>query len=406
MSKRTFRPRKAEQGEAAGSEQTLTQMPVAVYYRQSTAAQVGNISTTIQTIDMVDELERRGWQRDKIILIDDDEGVSGMKRIDEREGMSYLFELIAERKIGAVACQDEDRLFRDMTQIQVNIFIDTCRKANVKVITPYITYDFAHPLHGEFHARQFRFKCDMAAEYLKSYVLGRLAPARQRLLREGKWAGARMPVGFMVDIRKSCLMAPRTPTGANMFPLSLMPKSFANTIKSFWKVAGPSAESCARYASGHQLPDCQPPEGFKISYQLKNRGGAYYVNRGSFILLLTNPAYIGHWCYKGMVVRWNNHEPIVDVETFMRAFNYLSQYTLTGEENPNYQPSYPHARPDLDAKRQVDGPLLPGLIYTQFKAGGIVPAVRLKKGPTLHICSQSGRGGWIGDGVGKTGQMD
>ncbi len=55
-----------------------------------------------------------------------------MKRIDERVGMSYLFELIAERKISAVACQDEDRLFRDMTQIQVNIFIDTCRKAKVK----------------------------------------------------------------------------------------------------------------------------------------------------------------------------------------------------------------------------------------------------------------------------------
>jgi DNA invertase Pin-like site-specific DNA recombinase len=200
--KRTFRAEKTDDYDPVYSEQHLTQQPVAVYYRQSTPAQVGNISTTIQTVDMVDELVNCGWQRDDIILIDADEGVSGTKRIDEREGMSYLFELIADGSIGAVACQDEDRLFRDFTQIQVNIFIDICRKSRVKVLTPFFTYDFAHPLHGEFHARQFRFKCEMAAEYLKSYVLGRLAPARQRLLKEGKWTGARMPVGYMVDNRK------------------------------------------------------------------------------------------------------------------------------------------------------------------------------------------------------------
>jgi DNA invertase Pin-like site-specific DNA recombinase len=146
-SKRTFQPHKATKGEHVHSEQLLTNEPVAVYYRQSTNAQVGNISTAIQTIDMVDELEHRGWERNNIILIDADEGVSGTKRIDEREGMSELFELITEHKIGAVACQDEDRLFRDMTQIQVNIFVDVCRKANVKVITPFFVYDFAHPLH-------------------------------------------------------------------------------------------------------------------------------------------------------------------------------------------------------------------------------------------------------------------
>ena len=200
--KRTFRRVKNDGQATSRSEQQLTQEPIAVYYRQSTTAQVGNISTSIQTIDMVEELERRGWEKEKIILIDDDEGVSGTKRIDERKGMSYLFELIADDKIAAVACQDEDRLFRDMTQIQVNIFIDTCRKSQVCVITPFFTYDFAHPQHGEFHARQFRFKCDMAAEYLNSYVLGRLAPARRRLLLEGKWAGAHMPVGYMVDMRK------------------------------------------------------------------------------------------------------------------------------------------------------------------------------------------------------------
>ncbi len=40
---------------------------------------------------------------DKIILIDMDAGVSGMERIDERDGMRQLFDLITERKVRAVA---------------------------------------------------------------------------------------------------------------------------------------------------------------------------------------------------------------------------------------------------------------------------------------------------------------
>jgi len=70
--KRTFRQQPTDEYSSSTPEHLLTQEPVAVYYRQSTQMQVGNISTSIQTIDMVDELERRGWTRDKIILIDDD----------------------------------------------------------------------------------------------------------------------------------------------------------------------------------------------------------------------------------------------------------------------------------------------------------------------------------------------
>ena len=133
-----------------------TDRPVAVYYRQSTSAQVGNISTAIQTIDMVTYLQGRGWAEDNIILVDMDAGISGAKKIDERPGMRLLFDLITQSKVSAVACQDEDRLFRDITQIQVNIFIEACRKEHVLVITPSITYDFADDLTGQFHARQFR----------------------------------------------------------------------------------------------------------------------------------------------------------------------------------------------------------------------------------------------------------
>ncbi len=98
--------------------------PIAVYYRQSSMAQVGNISTDMQQIDLPRYVTTLGWQANTIILIGEDEGVSGAKRIDEREGMSRLFDLIITGKIGVVAVQAEDQLFRDETQIQVSKNMD------------------------------------------------------------------------------------------------------------------------------------------------------------------------------------------------------------------------------------------------------------------------------------------
>lgn len=80
---------------------TDTELPIdrsiAVYYRQSTDGQIGNVSTTMQTVDMVEYLKKRGYPDDNILLIDMDGGQSGAKKIDERPGMSQLFDLITDR---------------------------------------------------------------------------------------------------------------------------------------------------------------------------------------------------------------------------------------------------------------------------------------------------------------------
>ena len=110
--------------------------------------------------------------------------------------MKGLFALITGGHIGTVACQDEDRLFRDVTQIQVNIFIEACRRHRVLVLTPSMTYDFGHPTLGQFHARQFRFKCEMAADYITTVVKGKLYTAKMRRLHEGRWVGGGTTLGF------------------------------------------------------------------------------------------------------------------------------------------------------------------------------------------------------------------
>lgn len=207
--------------------------PVAVYYRQSTDAQIGNVSTAMQTIDMVKYLEGRGWDKDKIVMIDMDGGISGTTKIDERPGMRHLFDLITDGELGAVACQDEDRLFRDVTQIQVNTFIEACRQSNTMVLTPSMVYDFSHPEMGTFYIRQFRFKSEMSAEYITSYIRGRLHPAKRRLMMEGKWAGWSVPLGYLVDMRKHLPDAVTIPCTASMSHMSRSLRWCASGFVSF-----------------------------------------------------------------------------------------------------------------------------------------------------------------------------
>lgn len=92
--------------EAAYNSSLRLDMPVAAYARQSTAKQVGNESTAIQTVDLPALLKRYGWPEDKIILVDADQGVSGRLAIDEREGMRHVYELITVEQITAAVTFD------------------------------------------------------------------------------------------------------------------------------------------------------------------------------------------------------------------------------------------------------------------------------------------------------------
>jgi hypothetical protein len=341
---------------------------VAVYYRQSTLAQVGNVSTAIQTVDMVDYCERLGWKPSQVVLIDMDEGVSGTLKIDERTGMRHLFDLINSGNLGAVACQDEDRLFRDVTQIQVNIFIEACRAAAVLVLTPSMMYDFAHPLHGTYHARQFRFKCEMAAEYINSVIRGKLQRARMRLLMEGRWAGAGTPPGFMVDMRKTLPNGSTNEQWRRFVPFGPYAEVVNEYFQLFLSYAG-SIRTTVRHIQeeGPYYPDpqsCPPPEGFKANYKMFRYSNGYCPARTGLIELLTNAAYLGHWAVKDTIVRWNNHEPLVPEDVFMRAFNYLSSIGLDGRPNPHYRPLQRNARPSVESHRPVDRPICAGLLFS------------------------------------------
>jgi DNA invertase Pin-like site-specific DNA recombinase len=336
---------------------------IAVYYRQSSMAQVGNISTDIQQIDLPKYVNTLGWLQESIILIDEDEGVSVTKRIDELKGMSRLYDLIITGRIGAVAVQAEDRLFRDETQIQVNVFIDACVKCNVRVITPYFKYNFADKYEVPYHRLLFRMRAEQAADFLNSYIRGRLFAAKERMLMQGMWMGGNINLGYMVDDRKNLSSGVSNPAWHKFVPFQPCAEVVVKIFELFLYYGG-NANAVLRHLhkQGPHFPDFDDPEfpkgvppGFICSKPMRmlKRDNIYFPSREALILMLTKAVYLGHWVYRGNVVVWNNHEPIVSEDLFYQAFNYLSLYLLDGEPNPNYAPRVERTHREKNPERAV-----------------------------------------------------
>jgi hypothetical protein len=333
--------------------------PVAVYYRQSSEGQIGNVSTTLQTVDMVDHLMKQGWQRDQIVMIDMDAGISGTKKIQERPGMAYLYELIEASEIGLCAAQDVDRFFRDMVQIETNIFIDACRRHNVQVLTPTFVYDFAHPTQGRYHMQMFRDQAQRAADYLEFHIKGKLWKSREYLNLQGQWTGTPVALGFMVDLRTHLPTGERNPNCRKyvrfdryadvVLAYFKLFKQFNGNLKKMWEHIERRGPFIPEFAEN------SVPEGFYFHTNIRKRSrftGKLMLSRYALGQLLTNAVYIGHWAHCGIIV-----------EDFLYTFNKLSPVDFNGDTNPEYTPQRPWTRHDK-ASRPVPPPTYTGAVFS------------------------------------------
>jgi len=343
--------------------------PAAVYYRQSSEGQIGNIMTTLQTIDMIEHLLHQGYVRENVIMIDADAAVSGTKKIHERKGMTQLMQMIEAGQLGLVAAQDVDRFFRDVTMIETNKFIEACRAHNVQVMTPRMVYDFAHPVMGSSHVKMFREEAQRAADYLEYQIRGRLVKARHSRSAGGMWSGRKILPGFMVDCR-AMVNEQRNPDFRKYKRFDL----YADVILRYFEIFRENNGNL--FQTWHQIdrngpyfpdiPEGAVPECFKATVHLKRRSPFTHgltPSSTGLTYMLVNVAYIGHWIHMGAVVQWNNHEPIIPRDLFMFAYNRLSPTDFHGDPNPQYVPYRPWIRHDK-AKRTAEPPTYSGLVYT------------------------------------------
>ena len=344
--------------------------PVSVYYRQSSEGQIGNISTTLQTVDMVEHLMRQGWQREQIHMIDMDAGISGQKKISERPGMSLLYAQIENSEIGLVAAQDVDRFFRDLTQIETNIFIDACRRNNVQVLTPTFVYDFAHPSHGRYHMQMFRDQAQRAADFIEYHVRGRLVKSRHWRRERGMWAGRKIAPGFMVDMRKTLPDGSHNPQWRKYSRYD----PFADVVLAYFEMFHANEGNLKKTwkqieVNGPFFPEYneeQIPAGFKTTSHLSRRShitGQLCMSENGLQHLLINVAYIGHWIHQGVIVQWHNHEAIIPTDLFTYAYNRISTVDFHGEPNEHYVPYRPWIRHNK-ADRPMPPPTYSNLVYS------------------------------------------
>jgi DNA invertase Pin-like site-specific DNA recombinase len=135
---------------------------VAIYARAATQEKRTQESRQVQTDDLITYAHQLGYEDTHVIVFEQDNGIPGNTAIDEREGLRSLVQAIADGTIQAVLIADETRLFRDVSTLQLSIFMKLCIERNVLVITPDSVYDFTNPQQVSL----FRFKCQEAYQFL------------------------------------------------------------------------------------------------------------------------------------------------------------------------------------------------------------------------------------------------
>jgi len=149
--------------------------------------------------EMVAYARSLGFER--VEVLGWDMGVGAYRTtIEDREALHHwLYQLLPSGQSKVVLVSQEDRLFRDETEIEHNRFIAEVRRYGGWVVCMVggHTYNFAR----EFDREQFRLKCKFAKQYVEIQVVGRMNPANQRGAMRGRYAGGFVPWGYIVDYR-------------------------------------------------------------------------------------------------------------------------------------------------------------------------------------------------------------
>ncbi|MEP7289627.1 MAG: recombinase family protein [Chloroflexota bacterium] len=368
-----------------------TNKPIAVYYRQSSAGQVGNVATGMQQEDFPEYIKSLGWSEDLIRRIDDDAAVSGTLAIDQRVGMSRVYDMIVNHEIGAVAAVDVSRLFRDYWEINSNTFMKACSESGVRLITEERNYDFRDPYDQD----HFRNQAKAASDYLVVYVHGKMKKAREKLAFAGKWAGRPVPLGYVLRKQTIVIKQPNrrdkeriewtyepcealTPAIVEYFDLFV--NKYAGNIRA-------TASHIVEHGPDLPFDDTSiVPDGCRLVKPLRmiKHNGRYYPVEDALRGFFSNPFYIGILTIKGQVIRHKNHAGIIDPELFWRAFNYISDTLPDGTPNLNFKPRVGRERPNLNQRRGVNKPLFAQYLVSRqsanepFRPAGIMWNGRVK----------------------------
>jgi DNA invertase Pin-like site-specific DNA recombinase len=162
-----------------------------IYVRQSTLAQVRfNTESTERQYALADEAARLGWERDRIVVVDQDLGVSG-RDAQKREGFKELVGRVCCGEVGAIFGLEVSRLARSSADLQ--------RLLELSALTDTLIVDAdgIYDLH-DFNDRLLLGLKGTMSEAELHILAGRLQGAKRAAAERGELRFP-LPVGYVHD---------------------------------------------------------------------------------------------------------------------------------------------------------------------------------------------------------------
>ncbi|HLZ56806.1 MAG TPA: recombinase family protein [Ktedonosporobacter sp.] len=350
-----------------------------LYGRQSGKDQViENIQSHIsQTVKQLEYTRELGFRDDgttgRVTLLIENEVVeadgsitikdaSGTWPIDKRRRLKEICDAIENgteggRSVGVVIADFVDRLFRDEDRIDSNVFIKICREHDcyVHISSKRMTYNFANRQHAEL----FRLEVQMAAAYIENHVRGTMLSRRSLAGKSGLWAGlGGIPMGYTVDKVEG---SPRY----GKFIVYLPHATIVVWLFKRFIELGFSLDRLCKELQEHPcvFPDFEPGVFIGNRPITKVEGGYLLASKHGLRCMLTNDVYIGVFRREGAVIH-NNHEPIIDPETFWLVYDHIEDVRPDGTPTGrNKTTTYLRSDPS-----QMRPPLLKKLLFTSCGA--------------------------------------
>jgi hypothetical protein len=212
--------------------------------------------------------------------------------------------------------------------------MEICFRYGVIVVTPDFIYDF----RISWHIDRFKRRCEEAWNYVEYHIYGRLLPAQDERGYAGFWTGGNLPMGYVLDTREK-IGNLRNPNYYRYISYEPHAEVIRWIFRRFQQLNG-NVNALIREIKRKPLlfPDFDESIDPSLinaafSHYTKVEGGYTMISDAGLRKMLMNRVYIGYWIYKGEVVSTENHEPIVDVDTFAYAYNRLSRIKLDGTSN-------------------------------------------------------------------------
>ncbi|HEY7091603.1 MAG TPA: hypothetical protein VH393_00395 [Ktedonobacterales bacterium] len=370
--------------------------------RQSTFAQGKRnlFSDEVNPDDLVREARRLGFADNNIQVLDWDMGKGAYNTtIEDRPALRHwVNELLPSGVSRVVMASQEDRLFRDRTEIQVNTFIEQVAQHRGWVVCGTRIYNLRRDMDKE----QFRFACKAGKYFIEYHLKGRLLPARHRAALSGRHVGGPVPWGYIVDYD------PRSATHMHYQRYEPHAALVADQIfHRFARMAHPSLAELARSwrREGLVFPYFQA----EVDERRRRWVDAHCTadpERGGYILhpdqvhrILTDVSYLGWRVRTGALALDEQgapkvcHAPLVEADLFWWCFDLVLPARPEGAPPRPVDRHFPTSRyrPRQARRATIDEVvfLAPGRLYCAVHGTRYAPARKVTGQVELQCGSQS-----------------